>query len=247
MTDDFSMTICDRSWASTDHDAIAVTFRTEKPFHFTPGQYVRVRLLGGQHEDENGDSRIFNVASPPSVTDRITIITRLRGSAYKKNLLDLPIGSPVFVSQPFGDFALVDDPSAKHVFLIGGTGIAPILSMLQHLKETDSKLDVSLFYSNKTIGRIVGEEVITTGTRDILQTYVHTLTQTNRQDDVYEFGRIDENMITGVMTHEELCNAIFYVSGPWGMGDTMREVLHNIGVPDERIHVKEYDLDLLSK
>ncbi len=246
MLKDFSMTLADRSWASADKDAIVVGFRTAQPFHFTPGQYVRVRLLGGAHQDAHGDARIFNVASSPAESDRVEIVTRLRGSAFKKNLLELPIGTEVSVSAPIGDFTLVDVVKAKHVFVIGGTGIAPILSMLHYLWDSGVRLDVSLLYSNKTVGRVVGADALGRWQRlGVLPHFVHTLTQTVGAVEGYESGRIDVEMISRAISQDDMKRSIFYISGPWGMGEAMHDVLRALDVPDERIHIKEFDLQWL--
>jgi propane monooxygenase reductase subunit len=160
----------------------------------------------------------------------------------------MPIGTEVSVSSPLGEFVLHKDTEIPVVFLIGGTGIAPVMSMLSDIEEQKIPYKITLFYSNKTIGRMVfSKELERQSERGVITRHVRTLTQTETPPQGYQKGRINEEMITKSMTPEELSRAIFYVSGPWGMGESMRAVLKNIGVRDEQIHVKEFDLNWLKK
>ena len=59
------------------------------------------------------------------------LATRLRDSAFKRSLAELPEGAEVDVEQPKGSFVLPEDASNHHVFLAGGIGITPFRSMLR--------------------------------------------------------------------------------------------------------------------
>jgi len=245
---DYRMTFARREWADDNQDAIMVDFDSSDSFDFVPGQYVRIRLIDQIHHDEHGDARIFNVASAPSRNKRISIVTRLRNSAFKRNLVDLPMGTPVLVSSALGGFTLHPEIEVGIILLVGGTGIAPVIAMLHDLDERKAPYHLSLFYSNQTIGRTVYRHELEAWHRaGTLTRYVKTVTRTDLAPHGYLSGRIDENMIEKQLGPGEIARSHFYISGPWGMGDSMKEVLKNLSVPAEHIHVKEFDLKWLEQ
>ena len=60
----------------------------------------------------------------------------------------LPLGAKLKVSSPMGSFTLHRDSSRSAVFLVGGIGITPVLSILTHATEEGLPHRVVLFYSN---------------------------------------------------------------------------------------------------
>jgi ferredoxin-NADP reductase len=245
---DYRMTLARREWADANQDAVTVDFDSNEQFSFVPGQYVRIRLSDQIYRDEHGNARIFNVASSPSQTNSISIVTRLRDSAFKRNLIDLPIGTSVLVSQALGGFTLHAETDIGIVLLVGGTGIAPVIAMLHDLNERQASYNLSLFYSNQTIGRTVyRHELEAWQTTGVLTRYVKTFTRTDFTPHGCLLGRINEQMVEQILSGEEIASSHFYISGPWGMGDSMTEVLKNLHVPVEHIHVKEFDLKWLDQ
>ena len=101
---------------------------------FTPGQYFFVTLLDAPYDDERGVRRHFSVVTSPSERGRLGFCTRLRDSAFKRSLIELPIGAEVEVEQPKGSFLLPEDTNQAYVFLAGGIGITVFRSMLHYIE-----------------------------------------------------------------------------------------------------------------
>ena len=97
---------------------------------FTPGQYFFVTLLDPPYNDERGVRRHFSVATSPSERGRLGFCTRLRDSAFKRSLVELPIGAEAEVEEPKGSFLRPEDTNQRYVFLAGGIGITVFRSML---------------------------------------------------------------------------------------------------------------------
>src|SRR5438874_7647006 len=96
---------------------------------FTPGQYFFVTLLEPPYDDERGPRRHFSVVTSPNERGRLGFCTRLRDSAFKRSLVELPVGAEVEVEEPKGNFLLPDDTTQADVFLAGGIGITVFRSM----------------------------------------------------------------------------------------------------------------------
>src|SRR5215207_11070267 len=78
---------------------------------FEPGQYFWVELLDPPYQDEKGPRRHITAVTSPTERGVIGLCTRLRDSAFKRSLAELPLGAEVEVEQPKGEFVLPEDSS----------------------------------------------------------------------------------------------------------------------------------------
>ena len=126
-----------------------MAFYLEKPkeFQFTPGQYIDVTLLDPPETDAEGDIRSFSLVSAP-FEDHITFATRMRNTAFKRVLKSSP-PKQVKVDGPMGSFTLHKNSLKPAVFLAGGIGITPFLSMLRQAAHDKLTHKLCLFYSNR--------------------------------------------------------------------------------------------------
>jgi ferredoxin-NADP reductase len=119
-------------------------FHFGKPagFRFKPGQTIDLALPDvGKHT--------FSLVSAPE-EERLTIATRLReGSAYKSALAALVPGAPVTLEGPYGSLTLHGDATRPAVFIAGGIGITPFMSMLRHAAREAPARPITLVWSNR--------------------------------------------------------------------------------------------------
>src|SRR6266516_1179047 len=84
---------------------------------FRPGQYFWVTLLDPPYDDEKGPRRHISVVTSPNERGVLGLCTRLRDSAFKRSLEELPVGTDVDVEHPKGDFVLPEDTGQPLVFV----------------------------------------------------------------------------------------------------------------------------------
>ncbi len=132
------------------HKTIALFLERPAGFSFVAGQNIDVTVVDPPEPDPEGGSRTFSIASAP-FEDQIMIAVRLRNNPYKRALETLPIGSPIQIDGPYGSFVLHNDSSIPAVFIAGGIGIAPILSILREAAEQGCDHRLTLFYANRRI------------------------------------------------------------------------------------------------
>lgn len=126
-----------------------VAFYFERPsgFEFKAGQYVDVTLINPSETDPDGSIRSFSLASGPA-EEHLLIVTRVRDTAFKRVLQNLPIHTEVVLEGPFGSFTLHENPSKPAIFLAGGIGIAPFSSMILHAAKERPQYPLYLFYAS---------------------------------------------------------------------------------------------------
>jgi ferredoxin-NADP reductase len=110
-----------------------MAFQFEKPKHFVfkAGQYIDLTLSGTQPGLPNGLTHTFSIASSPCDKE-LVVTTRMRDTVFKQAISILPIGSQVRIEGPMGSFSLHKNTARPAVFLAGGIGIAPFLSMISY-------------------------------------------------------------------------------------------------------------------
>ena len=97
---------------------------------FSAGAHVTLRI-------PNGDLRKYSLCNDPGERDRYCIAVKRDaiGRGGSVNLIDeAREGDEIAVSEPRNDFELV--PAQHYLFIAGGIGITPILSMIRHIRAT---------------------------------------------------------------------------------------------------------------
>jgi ferredoxin-NADP reductase len=117
---------------------------------FEPGQYFWVELLDPPYEDEKGPRRHITVVTSPT-EGVLGLATRIRDTAFKRSLVEMPEGAAVDVEQPKGSFTLPEDTSKRYAFIAGGIGITPFRSMLRYIADKGLDYDITLVYSNRDV------------------------------------------------------------------------------------------------
>src|SRR4051794_21400432 len=116
---------------------------------FEAGQYFWVTLLDPPYDDEKGPRRHISVVTSPNERGVLGLCTRLRDTAFKRSLAELPVGTDVDVEQPKGDFLLPEETDRRYVFVAGGIGITVFRCMLRYIAEDGLPHRVTLVYSNR--------------------------------------------------------------------------------------------------
>lgn len=117
-----------------------------EPLRFNPGQYIQLDL-------RNGDNRPYSVASTPGGGELVELhIKRTPGGVATDGWIfeDLVIGQEVSLSGPYGRFSFRPARSQPILMLAGGTGLAPLKSIIQHMAETKAGQEVVLYHGVPT-------------------------------------------------------------------------------------------------
>jgi ferredoxin-NADP reductase len=205
---------------------------------FTPGQYFFVTLLDPPYDDERGVRRHFSVVTSPNERGRLGFCTRLRDSAFKRSLAELPVGAEVEVEEPKGSFLLPEDTNQPYVFLAGGIGITVFRSMLHYIADEDLPHRVTLIYSNRDREStpFLDELSELDQKRDA---FTLVLTMTEDASRGGESRRIGPELLRDHLS-DDLSSYAYLVAGPPAMVDAMLEMLNTAGVPEERVSADRF-------
>ena len=230
-----------------------LSFQVELPkgawSRFAPGQYAYLEWVDPPITDEKGNGRNFSVVSIPSELPILSFATRLTGSAFKKCLEDLPDGSPIKVSGPFGEFSLPaclgsirslswERPVA---FVAGGIGVTPFRSMLLDVLGKCEAISFFLFTTNHSIEDSVFREEFEMLARNHKNLFFDQIVS---QDSTPLPPGIEVGQLTPARLFESIGekskNGDFYISGPPSMVASFKYALLGAGILKEQIHTDSF-------
>lgn len=215
-----------------------MAFFLEKPdgFEFVAGQSIDLTLLDPSETDAKGPLRTFSVASAPYELD-LMVATRMRDTAFKRELKKLPLGTPLKIEGPFGSMTLQKKAARPAVFLAGGIGITPFRSMLFQANEIIAGHQITLFYSN----RRPEDAAFLTELSDLTEqnpnfTLVATMTHLGDSKTVWngESGYINQVMLGKHLARSS--QPIYYIAGPPALESAIREMLVEFAVEEDDIN-----------
>jgi ferredoxin-NADP reductase len=205
---------------------------------FTPGQYFFVTLPDVGHQDERGLRRHITAVTSPNEKGVLGFATRMRDSAFKRSLRELPAGAEVEVEPPKGNFALPETTSRPLVFVAGGIGITVFRSMLRYIHEEGLPYRVTLVYSNRDRESTVFLDELQELEKDNPNLrLILTMTQDPGWDG--ETRKIDSEFFEDYLG-QDLNDYTFLVAGPPGMVEGVQKALGGAGVKEENVIAERY-------
>lgn len=204
------------------------TFRFEKPagYTFKPGQYFTIALS----TREGRQAKPFSHCDAPA-DPWIELTTRLTGSAFKDALGALGPDDEVTITGPRGRLT-VPDGLTRIGFLVGGVGITPAHSIIRDAVQRDTALDILAFYGNLDQSCIPFKAEFDGDEREHPEIrFVHVL-QKPQPGWTGETGFITADL---VRRHTDPLDGRYWISaGPPAMGEAMRAVAAELGLPSDR-------------
>jgi ferredoxin-NADP reductase len=216
--------------------ALHVRLRLDAPFAFAPGQAA---LVGAHGSDER---RPYSIAVGPEEAARNGTLEFLIGvgpdGTPGPHLPRVERGARVDVEGPLGTFTFPDAPAERSfLFVAGGSGIAPIRSMLHHALAAGHGWRISLAYS----ARVPEELAFDSELRSLAESSgLHYYATTTRHTGEGWSGgrtRIDRALLAQCVTDPAtLC----FVCGPESLVHEVPRMLRELGIEDTRVRVEEW-------
>lgn len=126
------------------------------------------------------------------------------------------------------------------VFIAGGVGIAPIMSMLRTLADRKDPRSVRLVYGNRIWEEVLLREEIER-LRPLLRLEVVYVLQESPPEWTGVQGLLSETVLREAIP-TNAANSVFFLCGPKPMTDSAQRTLHALGVPLHRIHCELFEM-----
>ena len=196
---------------------------------FRAGQYFWVELPDAGHQDDKGLRRHISVVTSPTERGILGLATRIRDTAFKQTLVELPVGAEVDVEEPKGQFALPEETDRPYVFIAGGIGITVFRSMLRFIRDERLPYRVTLIYSNRDRESTAFLDELLELERE-LPDFRLVLTMTDDPGWEGETRRVDAAFLA-----DYVGDFTYMAAGPPGMVEAVVGELHGAGLPEEQV------------
>jgi ferredoxin-NADP reductase len=216
------------------------TFERPKNFIYKAGQSVDLTLINPPETDAEGNIRSFSLVSAP-FENRLSFATRMRDTAFKRVIRDMPLNAELELAGPFGSFTLHKDSSKPAIFLVGGIGITPFYSMIKTASIGKLPHKIFLFYSNRRPEDTAFLNQLTDMQKDNSNyKLIATMSEMEKSKMNWtgETGFINKEMINIYFRYTS--EPIYYSAGPPEMVAAMRKILIDMGADEDNIRTEEF-------
>ena len=218
-----------------------MAFYFERPAGFShqAGQDGLFSVLEPKEFDGFGMSRTFSLASAPHEPE-LMIVTRMRDTAFKRTLESAPLGLRVGLEGPNG-LMLLEEPDRPAVFIAGGIGVTPFLSIARHAAKARLPHRIYLFYSNRRPedAPFLDElRELERTNRNFRMTATMTQMHSSRLPWDGDTGAISEVLLKRHLP--DLKAPVYYLAGPPGMAMGMQVLLERLGIPERDVRGEEF-------
>lgn len=217
-------------------DIVSLRLTAVEPatYEFKPGQYADLTIPGTE------EHRSFSMATTQSTPGEVEFLIKKYPGGRFSALLDgdLAVGDEIGLTGPYGSFTLKDGHVLPVVCIGGGAGMAPILSLLRHMNESESTRPVRFYYGARTADDVFYVDLIRTLGEKLRDFEFVVCLSESMPDDPSAYGfQAEFGNVTDVVARREeaLAKAEVYLCGPPPMVDAALEFLELQGVPSDQV------------
>ena len=209
---------------------------TGERFRYLPGQFMFLTPLDANFPPEEHP---FTISSSPAQRGILTATIKSVGD-FTAHVAHWRNGEHFLVDGPHGKFSyLLNPPAERLVFVAGGVGITPMMSMMRFLRDTRDPRPIRLIYANQTEADIIFRDELEEMQKEIDLRVIHVLSRPSA-DWRGERGRISREFLGRFMEKER--GAACYVCGPPAMMEAVIADLKALQIAPDRIYSEEFSL-----
>jgi predicted ferric reductase len=202
----------------------------EKKLSFEPGQFVFIRFLWSSAEGISKEVHPFSIASSPD-ENMIRLFMKNLGD-YTSMLGRLKVGTIAEIEGAYGKFSFKNYSDASQIWVAGGIGVSPFLSMARSITKDSPPID--MFYSVVNKEELVDQLAL----NDFLPNH-YTQFKYHPYVTSEKPGLITSKYIAETSQIE---NKEIFICGPAPMMKSLRAQFRAMGVPNRKIHTEEFTM-----
>ena len=225
-----------RETASAVSIVFSVPEELKANYQFIAGQYINLKLT----LDGTEIRRAYSICSTPESGELRIAVKAIKNGYFSKFANEqLTVGKVIEVGTPEGKFSFEPDASRQknYVAFVAGSGITPVMSILQTVLEKEPNSTFVLVYGNKSISdTIFYNQLHELQQKYVGRFFVHYVFSQQKTDD-QRFGRIDKSAVNFVLKnkHKEKDFDKFYLCGPEEMINLVTSVLKENNIKEKDI------------
>jgi len=209
----------------------------------------RLQFLAGQYVDTllaEGKRRAFSIASCPSLEDEIELhIRHVEGGDFTSWVFDeLKERDILRFEGPLGNFFVRNDmPERPMIMMGGGTGFAPLKSMIENLLEQGDRRQIHLYWGARTSAELYLDELAVCWAEKYDHIHYHrALSEPGDGDALEAFSGFVHEAV--VRDHPDLSDFDVYMSGPPAMIEAAKPAFAGCGLPENRLYYDSFEFGL---
>ena len=181
----------------------------------------------------------FSFTSSEAAQERIEFGIKKLGD-FTATIKDVPPGARAFLEGPYGSFML--DPQAEGaVFVMGGIGVTPALSMLRTCRDREDRRQLLLIYANNRWEEIPFRQELEALREQLNLEIVHVVAEPPEGWEG-ESGYVTEELLARRLAGRQELDLQYFVCGPPPMMEVVERGLVAQGVPLSRLYSERFDL-----
>jgi propane monooxygenase reductase component len=225
------------------HDMKRLVLKLVDPpeMNFLPGQYAELYIPGTE------EHRAYSMANTPSSDERAEFIIKVYPGGRFSGLLGdevddgIKVGDSMKVRVPFGMFTMREKSEGDIIFIGGGSGMGPILSLLRHMAEKGIERNATFYYGGRTKKDLFYLDEIQELGEQLPGEFRFVPALSEPEDDEWEG---ETGLITDVVgrLEDDLSGTEAYMAGPPPMIDAAIPVLTQMGVGEDDIYYDKFTI-----
>ena len=181
----------------------------------------------------------FSISSSSERPEELAFTIKARGD-FTNTIASVPPGTRAWLDGPYGLFTIDRHEGPGFVFIGGGVGITPLVSMLRTLADREDPRPCTLFYGSKDWESVTFREELEALAKRMRLSVVHVL---EKPPEGWEGER---GFVNAKVLERHLPprrdRLQYFICGPSPMMDAMEEALVRLRVPDERIQTERFEM-----
>ena len=203
---------------------------TPRSFQYLPGQFAFLSFPSSMVSPE---AHPFTIASAPTTPNTLEFIIGKNGD-WTAGIDCIREGERVLVEGPYGLFTHLGlEKNTPLIFIAGGIGITPILSMMRYINTENSPQEITLIWSNRCNDALFNAEELAAMKQKLPHLSIHLIFSGAPENDELTPKKLREYIGNQPTAHLFIC-------GPPPMMVAVQAMLKGIGIPKRRVHTETF-------
>lgn len=219
------------------HDIIRIAIDLDEPMKFWAGQFADLTLVGANI------TRSYSMGNPPSEPNRLEfIIKKYPGGAFSTAIGEASIGDEIKVKGPYGSCFRRENREGPMILVGGGSGMAPLLSILQDQAESGETRSVRFFYGARTAKDLFELDKFREFEARMPDfKFIPALSHPEEGEEwTGETGFIHEVLRNHILQMDDIEEADAYSCGPPPMIDSATPIMQIAGIDSTRMYFDKF-------